>query len=217
MVVIFVGDLVPLNAKQRRQGVIDELDDRPIPADTTNINWTPQGDETNHLSLGKKVKYTVYGKTWLDQPEGESKASSNAREALGKGDIKKAGHVCLVGLWAYNPPALLSAVQSATREEPDIFSRVKIVGFDENETTLNGVRDDKIVGTVVQQPYKWGYESVKLMVALSKGDDSKLPKNGINYVPYRIITREAGLELPGETKSEAVEPFRAELNKMLGK
>src|SRR5206468_781600 len=40
MVVIFVGDLVPLNAKQRRQGVIDELDDRPVPADTTAIDWT---------------------------------------------------------------------------------------------------------------------------------------------------------------------------------
>jgi ribose transport system substrate-binding protein len=221
LVVIFVGDTAPLNAKQRRQGVIDELADRPIPADTTALAWTPDGKAGEHIDCGK---YKVFWKTWTDQPQGSDKAYQNAVDALKDGDVKRAARVCMVGLWAYNPPQILTAVKDAARDEPGIWDRVKIVGFDEDFTTLDGVRDGQIYGTVVQQPYEFGYRSVKLLARLAKGDTSTLPPNGIDHVPYRIITKQAGLELPPskgrdtpETKSVAVEEFRAELNKLLGK
>ena len=38
----------------------------------------------------------------------------------------------------------------------------------------------------------FGYESVKLMAALARGDNSKVPANGIRYVPHRVITKEGG-------------------------
>ena len=37
VIAIFVGQLEPLNARQRRQGVLDELADRPPPADINEI------------------------------------------------------------------------------------------------------------------------------------------------------------------------------------
>ena len=65
---------------------------------------------------------------------------------------------CLVGLYAYNPPQLLLAVKDQKK-----LGQVKIVAFDENRETLQGIRDGHIVGTVVQQPFEFGYQSIKTL------------------------------------------------------
>ena len=69
--------------------------------------------------------------------------------------------------------------------------------------------------TVVQDPFGFGYEGVKMLAALAKGDKSVLPKDGIKYIPYRIIAKEAG-EINGE-KRLGVEAFSNELDKLMGK
>ena len=40
-------------------------------------------------------------------------------------------------------------------------------GFDEDEITLQGVKDGHILGTIVQQPFEFGYQSVRLMADLA--------------------------------------------------
>ena len=35
------------------------------------------------------------------------------------------------------------------------------------------VKDGSFAGNVVQQPYEWGYQSMKLMAAYLEGDQSK--------------------------------------------
>ena len=202
-VVIFVGSLEPLNARQRRQGVIDELADRTAPKDTTEFTPSPDGE--------KHGKYTLHSQTYLDQPEGGKRAKENAEDALNK--IPAEANVCMVGLWAYNPPAILSAVSDLKDEARR--KRIKIVGFDEDAATLAGIKAGTVYATVVQDPYGFGYEAVKMMAALAKGDKSGLPKDGIKYIPYRIIVKEA-VEVKGE-KRLGVDAFSEELNKLLGK
>jgi ribose transport system substrate-binding protein len=211
-VVIFVGDLAPLNARQRRQGVIDELKGTPVPADTVNQAYAPNDAE---ISAGK---YTIYKTTFTDQPEGQEKSRSNAQTAIGL-TAGKGKPVCMVGLWAYNPPAILGAVQDALHADRPLIKPgdIKIVGFDEQLATLKGIEEGEVYGTVVQQPYQFGYKAVKLMAALARGDRSTLPPKGIEYVPYRIITREAGPAKDGEPKRESATEFSAELKKLLGK
>src|SRR5207244_6526779 len=92
-------------------------------------------------------------KVFTHQPEGQTKAVQNASDALIQ--LGNESNVCLVGLWAYNPPAILTAVKDADR-----LGTVKIVGFDENPVTLKGVEDGHIFATVVQDPFNFGYESV---------------------------------------------------------
>jgi ribose transport system substrate-binding protein len=82
---------------------------------------------------------------------------------------------------------------------------VHIVAFDEHDNTLIGIKEGFIYGTVVQQPYKFGYESIKLMNQLAKGDRSGLPADGILYVPHLVV------------KKDSVERFQKELNTLLGK
>ena len=93
--------------------------------------------------------------------------------------------LCLVGLWAYNPPALLNAVQGKS-----LAGKVKIVGFDEDVETLGGIESGAITGTIVQQPFEFGYQAVKLMTSLARGDKSVLPSDGILYVPHETIRKE---------------------------
>jgi ribose transport system substrate-binding protein len=196
-VAIFVGQLDALNAQQRQQGVVDELAGKK---DASNKDGATLG------------KYKLY-KTYTDQPDGPDLAKKNAVQAIT--DLGKEKNVCLVGLWAYNPPAILSAVKDAGK-----LGQVKIVGFDEEPQTLNGIKDGHIQGTIVQQPYQFGYMSVKLMAQIVKGDKSGIPSNAILFVPHLAITKEgksvttsAGKKTDGKT----AEVFHKELNKLLGK
>jgi ribose transport system substrate-binding protein len=107
---------------------------------------------------------------------------------------------CLVGLWSYNGPAILNAVKDAGK-----LGEVQIVCFDEEDETLQGVKDGHIFGTVVQQPFLFGYESVKLLVQLAKGDRSSVPPDGQIYIPTKNIT------------AINVDEFWAELKRQTGK
>lgn len=92
---------------------------------------------------------------------------------------------CMVGLFAYNPPIMLDVVKEA-----GMLDSIALIGFDENFTTLQAIVDGEIYGTVVQNPYGYGYESVRILAALAKDDKSVLPESGYLDLPPRKITKE---------------------------
>jgi ribose transport system substrate-binding protein len=124
------------------------------------------------------------------------KAKSNAQDAL----IAHPELVCLVGLWSYNGAALLNGVRDSGK-----LDQVKIICFDEEEEVLQGVKDGHISGTIVQQPFEFGYQSVKVLNALAKGDKSVVPPEKRIVIPVRTITQ------------ENIDAFRDELKKLTGK
>jgi ribose transport system substrate-binding protein len=91
----------------------------------------------------------------------------------------------MVGLWSYNGPAILSAVQDAHK-----IGRVKIVCFDDEDDTLRGVKSGAIFGTIVQQPYEFGYVSVKLLVDIARGDKSGVPANKLKIIPTQAVRQD---------------------------
>jgi ribose transport system substrate-binding protein len=125
-----------------------------------------------------------------------ARAKSNVADDL----VAQKDLACCVGLWNYNGPAILNAVKAA-----DKLGKVKIVCFDENEETLTGVRDGNIYGTVVQQPFEFGYRSIKMLADLVKGKDAGIPANGMLIVPTIII------------KKDNVEPFMEKVHALLKK
>ncbi|NIA14266.1 MAG: substrate-binding domain-containing protein [Nitrospiraceae bacterium] len=124
------------------------------------------------------------------------KAKANAQDAL----VTHADLACLVGLWSYNGPAILNGVRASGK-----LGSVKIVCFDEEEETLQGVKDGHIAGTIVQQPFEFGYQSVKLLNALAQGDRSAVPENQRIIVPVKTIT------------PDTVDAFWARLKELTGK
>ena len=110
-----------------------------------------------------------------------AKAISNVQDAL----VTHPDIGCLVGLWSYNGPAILNGVRDS-----GALDKVKIVCFDEEEETLQGVKDGHIFGTIVQQPFQFGYESVKLLVELAQGDRSRIPEDEAIYIDVLTINQE---------------------------
>ena len=164
-VMLFVGRLEQLNAQQRRQGIIDELLDRPVQP-LAGMTYDPPGKP----QVG--AKYTVLD-TRTDNFDYQ-RAKSNAEDAISAvPDL-----ACMVGLFAYNPPNCLEALKAAKKN-----GQIKLVAFDEQNATLQGIIDGDIHGTVSQQPYQYGYNSVKILAGLARGDQSVLPKDGFLEVP----------------------------------
>ncbi len=122
---------------------------------------------------------TVVG-TLTDETD-RAKAVSNVQDTL----VAYPEVDCLVGLWSYNGPAILSGVRDSGK-----LGEVKIVCFDEREETLQGVKDGHIVGTIVQQPFQFGYQSVMLLHRLANGDASMIPENKQVFIPVKTITKE---------------------------
>jgi ribose transport system substrate-binding protein len=124
------------------------------------------------------------------------RAKSNAADTI----VKYPDVAALVGLWAYNGPAILSAVKDANKT-----GQVKIIAFDEEDDTLKGIKDGFIEGTIVQQPYQFGYQSVKTMAQILGGDRSMIPPTKQILVPTRVI------------KKENVDDFIKEINQLRGR
>jgi ribose transport system substrate-binding protein len=106
----------------------------------------------------------------------------------------------LVGLWSYNGPAIVNAVKEAGK-----IGQIKIVAFDEEDETLAGVRDGSIYATVVQQPYEFGYQAIKMMAQAVRGDRSGIPADKKVIVPTLVIKR------------DGIEEFQRKINGLRGR
>ena len=106
----------------------------------------------------------------------------------------------MVGRFAYIPPLILESLKQAGR-----IGEVKVIGFDEDEVTLQSIKDGSVHGTVVQDPYGYGKRSIEILHALSKGDTSGIPENKFVDIPARQI------------RKDNVNAFWSDLNSKLGK
>lgn len=124
-----------------------------------------------------------------------TRAKRNVEDALSANpDID-----CMVGFYSYNPPRIYEVLKEAGK-----LGEVTVVAFDEDPITLGGVKEGTIAGTVVQQPYEWGYQGMKLMAAYLEGDMSMIPENKLVIVPTAIIDK------------DNVDAFEAELKARIG-
>ena len=91
---------------------------------------------------------------------------------------------CMVGFYSYNPPKIYEALQAAGR-----LGDITVIAFDEDPVTLGAVGAGQFAGTIVQDPYQWGYQGMKLMAAYLEGDKSVVPKDGLIIVPTKVIDK----------------------------
>ncbi|HEU5235939.1 MAG TPA: sugar-binding protein, partial [Pyrinomonadaceae bacterium] len=124
------------------------------------------------------------------------RAKTNAADTL----VNQPDIAALVGLWSYNGPAIVGAVRDAGK-----VGKVKIIAFDEEDETLNGIKDGSIYATVVQQPFEFGYQSMKLIARILDGDRSLIPASKQIFVPTLPI------------KKAEVEDFAKKINQLRGR
>lgn len=92
---------------------------------------------------------------------------------------------CMVGFYSYNPPRMYEALRDAGK-----LGEITVVAFDEDPITLGAVKEGSFAGTVVQQPYEWGYQGSKLIAAFLAGDRSGIPEDGIIIIEGLTLTQD---------------------------
>ena len=123
------------------------------------------------------------------------RARENAYQALTKyPDI--AG---MVGLWSYNGPSILQALRPENK-----LGKVKIVCFDDERQTLEGIKAGEIFGTVAQQPFEYGFQAIQTAAKILKGDRSVIPASKRMFIPTVVIQR------------NNVDDYVKKLNELLG-
>ncbi len=168
-VMIFIGRLEQDNSKHRRQGVIDELLDRS----EDKGRFDPVDEPI------KGEKYTILGT--LTDGGSQDDCKRKAEDCLNTyPDVNG-----MVGLFEYNPVAIYQAIKGA-----DQLGKVKIIGFDENAVTLQAIRDGHCVGTIVQDPFQYGYQSIEVLSKILKEGKESLPEERMVDIPAKMITKE---------------------------
>jgi len=176
---LFIGNLSQDNARLRRQGFLDVVLGRE--------RRTPLAEMDPTGAVLEGGGFTVVG-TYTDDGDA-TKAKANVEDALNRHpDL-----VGVVGFFQYNPPACVQGLKSKGR-----LGEVKVIGFDEHEDTLAGIAAGTVAGTVVQNPYEYGYQAIQMLKHLHDGD-AALPEGGVLEIPARTI------------EPANLEDFRAEL------
>ena len=105
---------------------------------------------------------------------------------------------CMVGFYSYNPPKIYEALQAAGK-----LGSITVVAFDEDPVTLGAVREGSFASTVVQQPFEWGYQGMKLMAAYLEDSSSvDLPEDGLIIVPTKVIDQSNVDEFEADLKAK---------------
>jgi ribose transport system substrate-binding protein len=163
---LFVGRVEQDNARKRRQGTIDEVLGRSFDSN----RYDPPGSE---LSDGK---YT-FVVTLTDQFD-RVKAKANCEDAI----LRYPDLTGVIGLFAYNAPLCLEALKQNQR-----LGAIKIFSFDEADETLQGIKDGNVAGTIVQNPYEYGFQSIKLLKDILNGNTAVIPPDTFIDIPARRV------------------------------
>jgi ribose transport system substrate-binding protein len=108
------------------------------------------------------------------------RAKANAADTI----VKHPEVAALIGLWGYNGPAIISALKDAKK-----LNKIQVVCFDDDPQTIAGIMDGSVHGTIVQQPYEFGYQAIQLMDRILLGDKSDIPPTKQRFIPTLAVTK----------------------------
>lgn len=152
-----------------------------------------EGFETS-IARAEEATYEVLG---FFSDEDTSKEESTIGDLL-----KQHPEVdCIVGMNAQHGPRILKVLK-----EKEKLGKIKVVAFDELEGTLAGVESGDIYATVTQDPYQYGYQSVKTLAELTNASEIQRPLPGASSITS-ISTR--------TVRQDDVAEFRTHLNARL--
>jgi len=135
-----------------------------------------------------------------------ARARDNVRTAL----VNHPDLVALVGIWAYNAPAIAEVVQ-----ERKVRDRITTVTFDAQAVAVERMAAGEIDAMVVQNPFEMGVQSVRLLLAMHAGDEKTIkemfpnagqPDGDIHTTGLRLIVPDTEpLVKPADVQLEGYE------------
>jgi ribose transport system substrate-binding protein len=146
-------------------------------------------------------------KELAQMPDGmdKSKARDNVRNAIGN---FKDELVALVGIWAYNAPAIAQVV-----EETNTRDKYTVITFDAQAVAIEEMAAGKIDAMVVQNPFDMGVQTVRLLKAMLADDQETIkemfpnagqPDGDIYTTGLRVVVPDADSPVKKELFDEKV-------------
>ena len=145
--------------------------------------WAPTPAQNSFMPPPVPVDSMMGEANCVSRAKASETALANAKQAL-QDHPELAG---MVALYGYNGPACLEALR-----ELDRLNTIKLIAFDNHEATLIGVSEGFIEGTVVQDPYLYGYESIETLCKLCRGRPASIPVPGAGSIalPCAVVDKE---------------------------
>jgi ribose transport system substrate-binding protein len=156
-VVVLLASLAKTNAAERKQGFDDEL--LGLADEEESELVTPDDAQPDDNS---QVQYIIVDYA-MDQGDYE-RCKQNVKRACD--EHEDLGVV--VATFGYHGPAALEALE-------EIDKQVPVVAFDEHEQTLAGIEQGGVHATIVQDPYMFGAEAVRMLDQVHRGTFLSLP------------------------------------------
>jgi len=130
---------------------------------------------------GSAPKYTIVG--FFEDNGKEVVCERNIRDAL----TNHPDLACFVGMNAQHGPILLRVLK-----EEGKLGKIKLVTFDTEKETLDGIEDGYIDATLAQDPFGCGYKTARLLSVLVRGDPFEVPivGTGAYYSGVEVVDRE---------------------------
>jgi len=185
-VIVSIGNLEREGAQHRRQGLIDELLDRPFEPEHPM-------DAADATLAGSQYKVVA---TLVDGADPQV-ASDLATKAISEHPSVK----LFVGMNGYTTPALLRALDGAKKT-----GQIKLVGFDASKDTLAGIESGNVYATVVQDQFGCGYHTVRILAENARGNHSGLPMFQRRTLPVEVITKDNLPDAKGQLSTPTTKP-----------
>ncbi len=163
-VAVLMANLTKSNMQDRKEGFKTRIEQSPVPEESA-----------------VDPRFEVVG-FYTDEGSDEE-CMENIRQILAEhGDI-----ACLVGMNARHAPLMLKTLREAGK-----LDAVKLVTFDTRDETLSGIDEGHVFATIAQDPFRYGYDAVNLLVQLCDGENAFLPVvgRGAIHVSVEAITAE---------------------------
>jgi ribose transport system substrate-binding protein len=137
-------------------------------------------------------------------------ARERVRNAIS--NFKDKGLNVLVGIWSYNAPAIADVVK-----EKEVRNQFTVIAFDAEPVAIDEMDKGNIDALVVQNPWKMGYDGVKLLKALVQDDKETvkqmLPHYGekegdIYDTGLKVVVPDEGSTLKPEMFDKGTEFFK---------
>jgi ribose transport system substrate-binding protein len=169
-VIIALGNPDKENTRLRRQGVIDELLQRP---------FQPERPADAYDAELKGADFSIVAT--LAAGADPAVATDMAVKAIKDHPNVK----CLVGLLAYSGPALVKAIDQGGKT-----GQIQVVGFDVSDETLADLEAGRIASTIMQDQFGCGYQTVHALADSARGNTAELPVFGKKTLQCRIVKKD---------------------------
>lgn len=130
-----------------------------------------------------KPKYEVVD--FLVDDGSDERGTELIRETLAKhNDL-----ACFVGMNARHGPLLMRVLKDENQ-----LGKITVIAFDDAPATLEGLAAGDIYATLAQDPFRYGYEAVRMLAELNRADAAYRPLSKTTYSVNVETLRPDGLE-----------------------